>query len=245
MIAAQRDTGKVVLYQPTSEHLASARRAERHSLDVESAASVTELIEHLSAPGGGVVVLCGFSAEARAVAKSLRAQKGLKRVPVFAIVSDDEIDIRVLKAANDQQIELLPGSLPDGRRWQKLRDAYDTCRSGKRWLVKNLRAHFRLPLKAKAALISECETIDISEGGVGFMTNQTYHPGDRGRIDVRSLLGDMDENERGFPFEVASVKALKQGSYRYLVGARFVDLSDEARSRLKAALEVIEPTEDE
>ena len=155
------------------------------------------------------------------------------------------IDTKMLRKANDLQVELLPTSVPEGRRWQKLREAHDVCRAGGRWMVCNRRAHFRLPLSVKAVLMAEAETIDISEGGVAFLTNQVYHTGDHGKIDVRSLLGDMDEDQRGFSFEVVSVKSVKHGPYRYSVGAKFQDLSDFAKERLKMALELIEPTSDE
>jgi hypothetical protein len=239
------DVGKVVLFQPTSEQQATAqRRAERLNLEVVAAAGVDGLAKLLGEPGAGVLVLCAFTAEARAAARAVRAPKGLKQLPVFAIVPDEQIGPRVLKQANDQRIEVLPTSLPDSRRWEKLREALEAARAGKRWLVSNRRAHFRLPLKAKGTLLSDAETVDISEGGVAFMTNQRYSVGDTGRLDIRALLGDMDETERGFAFEVAVVKQQKQGPYRYFVGVRFVNLTDEGRQHLKTALDLIEPTED-
>ncbi|MCY3023570.1 MAG: PilZ domain-containing protein [Planctomycetota bacterium] len=239
------DAGKVVLYQPTDEQRAAAQRAERHNLAVEVVSSRDLLPTVLTDPAQGVLVLCSYTPEARAAARALRAPKGWRSFPVFAIVPDELIDAHVLKQANECRIELLPTSLPEARRWEKLRAAHETVRSGRRWTVLNQRSHFRLPLKAKATLLADAETVDISEGGMAFLTNATYHVGDTGRVDVRSLLGDMEADERGFPFQVVSVKTLKQGGYRYIVGAQFADLSDDARRRLKTALELIEPTETE
>ena len=238
------DVGRVVLYQPTAEqHAAAHRRAERHNLEVGAAASPEDLQRALGEAGQAVLVLCSYTPEALAAARAARAPKGWRQLPVFAVVPDEAIDSRILRQANGQRIELLPMSVPESRRWGRLRDALEATRAGKRWLVCNRRAHFRLPLMVKATLLADAETIDVSEGGMAFQTNQRYGLGDMGRIDIRSLLGDMEEDERGFPFEVVSVKALKQGPCRYLVGARFVDLTDGARQRLKDALELIEPTE--
>jgi hypothetical protein len=246
MQAANVDLGKVVLFQPTADQLSAAtRRAERHSLAVDTTDSVDDVTKLLGGPNRGVLVLSNYTSNSRSAARTIRALKGWKRLPVFAVIPDDQIDARTLRQANLQQIELLPTSMPENRVWLKLRDASDTCRSGKRWQVNNRRAHFRLPLTVKAALLGECETIDISEGGVAFLTNQVYHPGDQGRIDIRSLLGDMDADQRGFAFEVVSVKSVKGGVYRYCVGARFIELSEDAKNRLKDAIEVIEPTSEE
>jgi len=245
MVDTQLEAGKVVLFDPTLEHLASAKRAERHNLEVESAASEDELNSKLKSADWGVLLFCNYNADTRAMVKSVRARKGLKKLPVFAIVNDDEIDTRMLQSANDHQIELLPTSVPEARRWQKLREAYDACRAGKRWFVRNRRAHFRLPLRVKATVLTETETVDISEGGIAFMTSLSYHVGDKGRIDVRSLLGDMQEDERCFSFEVTTIKTIKEGEFRYLVGSKFIGLSEEAKLCLKAALELIEPTEED
>lgn len=239
------ETGRIVLFEANDEQLSAAqRRAEKVNLQVVSTADARELPKLLVGPSRGMLVLCNFSPGARAVVRSLRDQKGWKRLAVFAIIPDVMIDTKVLRKANDLQVELFPTSVPDGRRWQKMREVYDICRAGGRFLVCNRRAHFRLPLSVKAVLMAEAETIDISEGGVAFLTNQVYHTGDVGKIDVRSLLGDMDEDQRGFSFEVVSVKSIRQGPYRFSVGARFVDLSDFAKDRLKMALELIEPTSD-
>lgn len=246
MQSANLDLGKVVFFQPTADQLSAAtRRADRHNLEVDTTDAVDELNKLLIGPGRGVLVLSNFTSNSRNAARAIRAQKGWKRLAVFAVIPDDQIDPRTLRLANEQQIELLPTSMPENRVWQKLRDAHEVCRSGKRWQVCNRRAHFRLPLTVKAALLGECETIDISEGGVAFLTNQIYHLGDQARIDIRSLLGDMDEVQRGFAFEVVAVKSVKSGAYRYSVGARFMDLNDEARQQLKNAIELIEPTSEE
>jgi hypothetical protein len=224
---------------------AANRRAERHNFEVYTTDSVEDLTAILVSPARSVLVLSNFTSNARAAARSVRAQKGWKKLPVFARVPDEQIDSRTLRQANEQQIELLPTSMPENRVWQKLREAYETCRSGKRWMVCNRRAHYRLPLSVKATLLADAETLDISEGGLAMMTNQIYHLGDTGRVDIRSLLGDMDEGARGFAFEIVSVKTLKSGPYRYAIGARFVDLSDDAKRRLKEAIELIEPTGEE
>jgi hypothetical protein len=240
------DLGKVVLFEPNDDQAGAAqRRAEKQGLQVETTADPRELPKLLVGPSRGVLVLCNFSPGARAVVRSVRDQKGWKRLAVFAIVPDVMIDTKMLRKANELQVELLPTSVPEGRRWQKLKEAHDVCRAGGKWMVCNRRAHFRLPLSVKAVLMSEAETIDISEGGVAFLTNQVYHTGDTGKIDVRSLLGDMDEDQRGFAFEVVAVKSMKQGPYRFSVGAKFIELSDFAKDRLKMALELIEPTSDE
>jgi len=238
------DVGRVVLYQPTPEqHTGAKRRAERLNLEVGIAACTEEMLPLLGAPGQSVLVLCEYTPEARAVARCARGPKGWGQLPVFALLPDELIDGRVLKQANDQRIELLPASLPECRRWQRVREALESSRVGKRWAVHNKRAHFRLPLKAKATLLADAETVDISEGGVAFESNQRYAVGDAGRIDIRPLLGDMEEVERGFAFEVVSVKPLRRGPFRYLIGARFTDLAEAAQQRLKDALELIEPTE--
>lgn len=245
MVAANIEIGRVVLYQPAEDQRAVARRAERHNLAVDAAESPEQIQKVLGDPARGVLLLFEYSAETRAVARAVRSGKGWKRLPVFAVAPDETIDAQALKQANDDRIELLPTSLPEARRWEKLRDAHESVRAGKRWFVRNLRSHFRLPVKAKATLLAEAETVDISEGGVAFLTNYAYRPGDNGSMDIRSLLGDMEENERGFAFEVVSVKSVKQAGYRYCIGAQFVNLSDDARLRLKEALELIEPTVEE
>lgn len=238
------DLGKVVLFLPTpDQHACAERRAKRQNLRVCVAGSQDDLHGLLGGPGQGVLVLCSFAPAARAMARAVRAARGWKQLPVFAVVPDELIDARALKQANAQRIELLPTSLPEERRWGKLCQALEAARAGKRWVVCNRRAHFRLPLTAKATLLADAETVDISEGGVAFETDWHYSIGDAGRIDVRSLLGDLEEDERGFPFEVVTVKALRHGSRRYLVGARFVNMADGARQRLKEALELVEPTE--
>ena len=135
--------------------------------------------------------------------------------------------------------------MPEARRWQKLREACELFRAGKRRTIVNRRAHFRLPLRVKATLISTVETVDISLGGIAFLTNTNYAIGDTGKIDIRSLLGDMDEEERGFKFEVVSVKRLREGEHKLLIGGKFTGLNDAATQRLKNALEVIEPTGEE
>jgi len=246
MQATHVDLGKVLLFQPTADQLATAtRRAERHNLEIDTTDAVDEISKLLGNPGRGVLVLSNFTSNSRNAARAVRALKGWKRLAVFAVISDEQIDTRTLRQANEQQIELLPTSMPEARVWQKLKEAHETCRAGKRWQVCNRRAHFRLPLTVKAALLGECETIDISEGGVAFLTNQVYHPGAQGRIDIRSLLGDVDSDQRGFAFEVVAVKSVKGGAYKYSVGARFIDLSEDAKARLKDAIELIEPTSEE
>ena len=246
LVTTNPGPGRVVFFKPTPEqHAAALRKADRYSFQVEAASAPGQLAKRLGAPREGVLVLCSFSAQARVAAKSVRAKKGWERLSVFAIVPDDQINPRMLKEANALQIELMPTSMPEGRRWQLLRAAHDTTRAGRQKHVCNLRASFRLPLKAKAKLIFDAETIDISLGGLAFMTNQVYHLGDWGSVDIRSLLGDMEEEERGFRFEVVSVKPARHESYRYLIGAKFSQLSKNALKRLGNALEVIEPTTDD
>jgi hypothetical protein len=238
------EVGRIVLFQSLEQPCAAMlKRAERCHFEILTTTAEDELPEALGSATQGVLVLCSYSPDTHAVVARLRASKAWKRLPIFAIVPDELITSGVLKQANGAQIELLPTSVPESRRWEKLREAHDVVRGGGRWLVRNQRAHYRLPLKAKATLMANAETVDISEGGIAFLTNQPYRVGDVGRIDVRALLGDMDESERGFPFEVVAVKSVRQEGYRYFVGAQFIHLSSAARERLKAALEVIEPTE--
>lgn len=239
-------SGKIVLYQATpQQHAAAARRAERYNLEVASAMIKKELREQLDTSKRSVVLLYSFTSQTRAAVKSLREVRAWKNRPIFVILEDEDIDSRVLKHANDLSVEVLPTSLPEARRWQKLCEANEAARTGSNWVVDNRRAHFRLPMKVKAHLYADAETVDISVGGLAFQTNQSYHCGDRGLIDIRSLLGDMDESHRAFEFEVVSVKQRTSGSYRFLVGARWCSLADVALSRLKDALELIEPTADE
>jgi|GEM_PF-4758379 len=238
-------SGKVVLYQATSQQRASAaRRADRYDLEVVTASVAEELREQLDSSKRSILLLYSFTSEVRATIKALRALRGWKKLPIFVLLEDEAIDARTMKQANDLNIEVLPTSLPEGRRWQKLREANEAARSGSRWAVDNRRAHFRLPLKVKVKLHNDAETVDISVGGLAFLTNQQFHCGDVGSVDIRSLLGDMDEPQRALPFEVVSVKQLT-GNYRHLVGARWKALSSEALRRLKDALELIEPTTDE
>src|SRR3954469_16041302 len=105
MQATNVELGKVVYFQPTADQLASAsRRAERHSLEVETTDTVDELGRLLVAPGRGVLVLSNFTSNSRAAARSVRAHKGWKRLPVFAVIPDEQIDSRTLRQANDQHI---------------------------------------------------------------------------------------------------------------------------------------------
>jgi hypothetical protein len=83
------DVGKVVLFQPTSEQQVTARRrAERLNIEITIAAAAVELTKLLGEPGNGVLVLCAFTPEARAAARTARAPKGFRQIPVFAIVPD-------------------------------------------------------------------------------------------------------------------------------------------------------------
>src|SRR5687768_9854899 len=146
-------SGKVVLYQATTQqHATAVRRAERYDLQVGKASVAEELREQLGSAERSVLLLFSFSPEIRSTIKALRSVRGWKKLPIFAVIEDEIIDARMMKHANDLAIEVLPTSLPEGRRWQKLRDANEAARSGSRWAVDNRRAHFRLPLKVKAKL---------------------------------------------------------------------------------------------
>ena len=72
MVDTQLEAGKVVLFDPTLEHLASAKRAERHNLEVESAASEDELNSKLKSADWGVLLFCNYNADTRAMVKSVR-----------------------------------------------------------------------------------------------------------------------------------------------------------------------------
>jgi len=238
-------SGKVVMLRPPSEQFQNAKaRCERYGMGVDAAHSVDELERALDDPGYCVLLAFDISPATRKTITHLRGRRGWKALPVLVVLPDEQINDRMLALANKLQVELLPSSWPEGRVWLKLCEAQRLFQIGRRRGIINRRKHFRLPLKAKATLIASAETVDISVGGVCFLTNRHFHLGDRGRIDIRSLLGDMDEEERGFEFEVVSLKLKKDGPYRFAVGAKFIDVSEDALIRLKQALEVIEPTMD-
>jgi hypothetical protein len=238
------DAASILLFNATDlQRAVAARRAERYNLAVNAIDSADDLLKQAKSKTNSVLLLGNFQPDSHNAARALR--KLLKNLPIFAVVPDQEIQGKTLALANTLQIELLPTSMPEARRWEKLKEACETSRSGKRRTIVNRRAHFRLPLKVKATLINTVETVDISLGGIAFLSNTNYALGDVGKIDIRSLLGDMDEDERGFKFEVVSVKRMREGEHKLLIGGKFVDLSQAARQRLKSALELIEPTGEE
>jgi hypothetical protein len=240
------ELASIVLFNATpAQQAAAERRAERYNLAVVAAASAGELAKRVRGKQCAALLLGDFGCASQQSAKKLRADKTLKNLPIFAVAPDLEIQGKNVELANKLQVELLPASMPEARRWQKIHQSYEECRAGKRRPVVNLRAHFRLPLSVKATVLHAVETVDISLGGVSFLCNLSFAVGDEDKIDIRALLGDSEEDDRGFKFKVVSVKRLKEGEHRFFVGGKFIEMTEAARARLKSALELIEPTGEE
>ncbi len=123
-MAMQQGAARVIFFAQRGALAASAlRRAERHDLAIENAAGAGEVRERLKGGGGALLLMHGLPPEAAALVKAARKPKPLRHLPVFAIVPDDAIDENALERANALQIELLPASVPEARRWQRLLQA--------------------------------------------------------------------------------------------------------------------------
>src|SRR5688572_20321778 len=105
------DANNVVLYNTTPIQFAvAARRAERYNLAVDGSKTAEEMLKKARSKDCGVLLLGNFQPESHKAARLLRKDKSLKKLPIFAVIADQDIKGKTLALANTLQVELLPAS---------------------------------------------------------------------------------------------------------------------------------------
>jgi hypothetical protein len=223
---------RCVLFLDSPRRTPSVIRLGRQRLDILCTTHPREVEKLLGPPGSAVLLLVSWKRSSITLIKRLRAKKTWASLPIFLL---DE-KVKMPAAFKIQAAELLPKE----KFLETLRKAGTAWRDAVRGSTIDRRKHSRVALRVAAFCRIESVTVDLSEGGVCFLTSHPYRIGERGLLDVEPL-----NQELGKPlfFTVVATEKLPVGELNYRVHAQFIQTDRKISALIRRTLSCLAPKE--
>lgn len=206
----------------------------------------TGIEQLLSPPGSAVLLLAAWNSSTAKLTAKLRGKKKWRDQPIFLLptpagrkAEKKAAPKRSSAKAGKTKAEKVPPATEQGVRtlprsaaafWETVHRAGGEWKSSAQGAWRDRRRHPRCPFRVTAYCSVETRTTDLSEGGVCFITDYPYQPGDKGSLDIRPLSRELGG---ACAFVVVAVETLRGKRRRNRrVHARFVNLDSAARKIL-------------